>query len=444
MNNYNNDENKKLRYLIWLLFITFGGIYLTNNSKNLPFKEFFTAFGSVLGVGASIEIIKLFVINDGKGMLSKQLDSFVDVIVKLLNWKKNNLAFEKIGLSSIQFGWNAKAFFDQAESNDTLLWLDTFDPNYSSPEWKTSFRNALDKGVKIKMLVMDKDSEAAEMRAREVNAKWDFFDNQEHFNGYLFDEHNEDIKSGNLEVRSYVDLPCAPIYIWKKSNGEMRSYSSYFLTTRSADSEMPHFVFNQNEQSKGFSKMLMSYFDFKWQEAGESWESKFFPIGYWVYRFKDNASEQFIYGRYRIFRHRDGLHAEGEAWFEKDIQDESFIHNYRLKRRGLWRSREPFHRIKEKSENFYEIPYELVYEKSAGDLAGECYFGNFSFNYGKTLTKNQVLHGTLIRTKGHSDLKYGENPISAMRVSHSKDEVKKDYPIWLKDQFLTLKKKCDA
>lgn len=423
-----DGDNKKVTYLPWLIVCMLVGAALVAESTNLPLKDYFSAFGTFIGIGAFVEILKLFIIGEG-GLLCKLYENLTNTTNKVKGLKK-------IGLTTIQSRWDAEEFFNNAQSGDTLYWLDTHDPNY--PKWQNSFKDAITRGVNVKILYMDENSDAAEMRAREINAKWDFFDNQEHFNDFLNDVVVNQ-KEGRLEIRCYVDLPCAPIYIWQKSTGELTSYSGYFLTERSVDNH--HFVCSSNKiDDKKLPNALLKYFKFKWDEAGESWESKFFPIGFWVYKFKDSTNGRYIYGRYRIFRHRDGLHAEGEAWFDKEIQDESFFQNYRQNRRGLWRSRKPFRRATEGGKNICKIPYELVYQKSAGELAGECYFGHFSFEY-TTLTKNQMLHGELVRTRGLSDLKEGENPITAMRVSHSKEDCELDFAKWLKGKFDLLDKR---
>ena len=52
-----------------------------------------------------------------------------------------------------------------------------------------------------------------------------------------------------------------------------------------------------------------------------------------------------------------------------------------------------------------------------------------------------MLHGELVRTKGLSDLNEGENPITAMRVSHTKEDGELDFAKWLKGKFDLLDKR---
>jgi hypothetical protein len=126
--------------------------------------------------------------------------------------------------------------FKRLKKGDELWWLDTYCPDMSRGTVQAAIQNALERGVSIRMLVIDPDCFTAKARAEEIMAE-----------GYTPDNFQESARtslriikgikqalppeqSERLEITEYSDLPCAPMYLRLRGGQPIDGWTSYFLT----------------------------------------------------------------------------------------------------------------------------------------------------------------------------------------------------------------------
>lgn len=169
------------------------------------------------------------------------------------------------GLAGFEKQLNFGDLFDSLEAGDELLWLDTFAQNYTV--FLPKLRMALGRGCKIRMLVIHPKCDNAVWRAREL-ADGGFreperFSNQiELFVAAVLDVAKEaEGLPGSIELRVYRDLPCVPLYLFKRNGGLARGYSSFFFH-RPTDG---YFHICWRYSPAGFLRDAAEYFERKWE-----------------------------------------------------------------------------------------------------------------------------------------------------------------------------------
>ncbi|MDQ6948005.1 MAG: hypothetical protein M3256_17495 [Actinomycetota bacterium] len=179
------------------------------------------------------------------------------------------------GLIAIDKKFDYCELFRDLESNDELLWLDTYCPGRDFLE---PLREALERGARVRMLAVDPSSVTALLRGGEMKRSGytqlafvqdvrGFINSVEGVIGRPEDEGNF---RDRATLRLYSDLPCIPMYIVCR-NGSMRvGWTSYFLSDGSFD--IPHLQWAAVPD--GLLSHFRDYFEAKWH----AWESPATPL----------------------------------------------------------------------------------------------------------------------------------------------------------------------
>ena len=170
-----------------------------------------------------------------------------------------------------------------------------------------------------------------------------FVSRVENFRGRLDDL--KELFPDQVHIRTYCNLPCAPIYAIERDQHFFHGYSGYFLQGET-QFRMPHFEWHCEQAAEPlfFGTRLLSYVKHKWETpgspivAGRS-PTASSPNGYWIYWLElDNAdkspgpSYSDIYGQFFVYDAPNRKQrAEGEAFYVGRPPT-------RRERRGLWKS----------------------------------------------------------------------------------------------------------
>jgi len=166
------------------------------------------------------------------------------------------------GLSGFYREMNFNELFDSLNTGDELWWLDTYAPDHL--RFIGHLRNALRRGAKIYMLVLNPESQNAEHRAEEIG---DLFkppsfkeDLRRFWNDASSCKENAEA-GGGLELRWYSDLPCMPIYVVRKGQRAEFGFTSFFLN-HPTGYEFPHLKWGQGDMLNHF----LLYIQNKWEK----------------------------------------------------------------------------------------------------------------------------------------------------------------------------------
>jgi mannose-6-phosphate isomerase-like protein (cupin superfamily) len=169
------------------------------------------------------------------------------------------------GLVKFHHRMNFERLIRELQPGDELLWLDTYCPSY--PEFVDEIRSALERGVNLRVLVLDKDSANATFRANEILSrgyraekfKVELQSFSEEIVEAIREESDVPLK-GTGAVVTYNDLPCIPMYLIVRKNQLYRGYSSFFLSKPSA-----FFVHLEwAPTNDGLLACMYEYFEHKW------------------------------------------------------------------------------------------------------------------------------------------------------------------------------------
>jgi hypothetical protein len=171
----------------------------------------------------------------------------------------------KAGLVAFHNRMDFSKLFEELERDDELLWLDTYCPRHT--EFVDQIRPALERGAKLRMLIIDTQCQNAKFRADEIGGLYkaeNFIKEIE-----VFTDRMNSICSNNGSLQSswkiytYDDLPCIPMYIITRNGIPYRGYSSFFLTKPSA-----YFVhFEWAPTPDGVLMSMHEYFEQKFKRA---------------------------------------------------------------------------------------------------------------------------------------------------------------------------------
>lgn len=184
----------------------------------------------------------------------------------------------KYGLVGFHNKLDFQSLFERLEADCELLWLDTYCPRYK--DFLTDLEKAIKRGASVRMLVIDPNCKNAENRALEIEGPHftpeNFCAETESFiknlkNCDMNNLNNLNNSHGSLEIRSYSDLPCIPMYIFLYKNKPIRGYTSYFLTQPTA-----YFVHSEWTAIKGgLLEYFHGYFEQKWSNHDKTTLFKF-------------------------------------------------------------------------------------------------------------------------------------------------------------------------
>ncbi len=173
---------------------------------------------------------------------------------------------------SARYGFNGfatevpRTVFDDLGADDELLWLDTYSPDLRL--FLPRLCEAVRRGARLRMLVIDPKAETAKLRAAEiVSAGYEpstFCDDTLDFLAVLTQAAADlDDAPGKLEVRNYSDLPCVPMYLRLRQSKAITGITGYFLSEPSFDSV--HIKWSSTPN--GILADFHSYFEQKWIQA---------------------------------------------------------------------------------------------------------------------------------------------------------------------------------
>ncbi len=174
-------------------------------------------------------------------------------------------AASRYGLAGFQERLDYGRLLDSLRPNDELLWQDTFAQSYAI--FMSRLKPALERGCKIRMLVIDPQCDNALYRAQEIGDN--LFDDPAMFSNQVanFISTISSIAGkaksapGSIEVRTYNDLPGVPLYIVRSSGNLTHGYSSYFFHRATDGFFHIHWRFTPD----GFLREAAEYFERKWK-----------------------------------------------------------------------------------------------------------------------------------------------------------------------------------
>lgn len=126
---------------------------------------------------------------------------------------------------------NFESLFESLQLEDTLWWLDTYDPRHQT--WLESLEEAIKRGATVNFLVLNAHSPLAAMRATELGPQFttkrfraDLASFNESLNICLA---NTETELGQINIMQYNDLPCAPIYVVERAAAPVEAFTGMFL-----------------------------------------------------------------------------------------------------------------------------------------------------------------------------------------------------------------------
>ncbi len=176
----------------------------------------------------------------------------------------------ELGLVGISKKMNFHDLLSQLQPSEELIWLDTYCPDL--PNFQEDFASALARGVSFRILAIDPSAEVLELRALEIDEKYGFHSGRDIsvFRNEAIGQikrlqamPNQITSSGQLALRLYRSLPCAPIYVRLRDGEAIVGYTSYFLSSASFD--QPHLIWRG--VAEGMLANFVQYFSSKWESA---------------------------------------------------------------------------------------------------------------------------------------------------------------------------------
>ena len=258
---------KKFKIFIAFFIFTVGiAIYIFSALKEGFFWGVTRDFGIFLAASVAIPFVyEIF-------LRAEDREIYINDLSDVLNSKINILIPDchKYGLVGFDDKLDFSSLFDGLNADCELLWLDTYCPSFK--DFLTDIEKAIKKGASVRMLVIDPECENARNRALEIEGihfEPDIFCKEiENFieNLERCDVNELNNSHGSLEIRSYSDLPCIPMYIILNKNKPIRGYTSYFLTKPTA-----YFVHSEwTAIEGGLLEYFHGYFEQKWSNHAET------------------------------------------------------------------------------------------------------------------------------------------------------------------------------
>jgi hypothetical protein len=170
----------------------------------------------------------------------------------------------KAGLIAFHEHLDFAKLFDDLQPGDELLWLDTYCPR--NAEFIEKISPALERGAKLRLLIINPKCETSKLRAQEITGEYDpstFAQETEVFTRRIkavFNKANDSLREA-CKIRIYDDLPCMPMYIITRNGIPTRGYTGFFLSKPSA-----FFVHLEWVPAEGgMLEHLHYYFEQKWK-----------------------------------------------------------------------------------------------------------------------------------------------------------------------------------
>lgn len=140
---------------------------------------------------------------------------------------------------------------------------------------------------------------------------------------------------GQVEVRTYRDLPCAPMFLLERNGECVFGYSSYLLCGRAMS--LPYLEWGSKHE---LAQEMLTYVRTKWDrwdpELNATGLAEENPSGHWIYcvdpNMRSSPERTKIYGHFFVFHEGKKWRANGEAFYYGCPPRRSET------RRGFWRS----------------------------------------------------------------------------------------------------------
>jgi hypothetical protein len=213
-------------------------LFLTSDSLYFRFPEWRTVFEPLKDLSLAATAALIVAVIDHFVTIRKVAtevttgieERMVDVMETFLTGSKN------VGLARVHSRLEFSELFEQLGPDDELLWLDTYAPG--NAEFMGKLRPAIQRGAKIKMLIIDPRCTNAGLRADEIREPDTFAQDVEVFvrrvSSIRCSLKNCGLKEESCQILAYDDLPCMPMYIVTHKGLPKRGFSGFFLSQPSA------------------------------------------------------------------------------------------------------------------------------------------------------------------------------------------------------------------
>lgn len=166
------------------------------------------------------------------------------------------------GLSGAIDSFSSIEEMNGLEMGDTVRWIDT---RISASNIVTDLTKVLEKGIKIRLIVMHPDSDMAKYRYLDIQSATDY---EDYKNSLVTQKKELDFllskKEFDLEVLYTCESISLPIFLVNSGNHEY-AYTGHFLHDRAI--EFPYVYWKSGR--KGFIDELERYFKRKWKRTAE-------------------------------------------------------------------------------------------------------------------------------------------------------------------------------
>lgn len=218
--------------LVLIFLIGFSSFLISKLEifENEIINLFFELFGAFVSIAVSLEFLR-------ESFYSQiHLKEFTDQVERLFDKKIDAQLIQarEYGLELIEKALPIEKLFDELQPNDTLWWLDTFCPG--EIRWINHFKEAIERGVTVNMLIMDPKSHLCAMRAKELESCFTLESFIEQLRGFIkeFQRHQRNFEdkgySEKFNIVLYDDLLGVPCYIVERNKQPIYAYSSMYLT----------------------------------------------------------------------------------------------------------------------------------------------------------------------------------------------------------------------
>lgn len=163
-----------------------------------------------------------------------------------------------LGIERAQDKMDFGLIFREARRGETVSWLDTYCPRQN--EFIDDVVNALKRGVKVRMLIIDPACDNAHYRDQELESTVDTGGGWTGGLEAFISKMNSVVERGygTFEIRYYRDLPCVPMYLVGRAPTARKGYFSIFLVRATAGCQ--HLELGRGEWLSDMAK----YFESKW------------------------------------------------------------------------------------------------------------------------------------------------------------------------------------
>lgn len=253
-----NSPRRMIMVLSLLLTFVIGiALVVISLNRPEPWKRTLNVLGEFLAISVAISFLYRVTLRPHddaaqRAELREILDEKIDQTLAGCN---------RYGLKGFHGEMNFSQLFNDLDKGDELWWLDTYAPNYLG--FVRHLRNALRRGAKIRMLVLNPECKNAEYRADEIGGLFkptSFKVELRKFWGDMDSCANEAQEGGSLELRWYEGLPCMPMYIIHRNGKILYAYTSFFLG-QPTGIEFPHIKWEEGLMARNF----LDYVQSKWK-----------------------------------------------------------------------------------------------------------------------------------------------------------------------------------